>query len=79
MRRASNAPGSEDLAYSDTLVSGQHWHLPGDLLQQGERAAVVEFLERMADTNVAHRLALRETASALRRGENPVALKRGEL
>jgi hypothetical protein len=69
LRRASQAPASEELTYSDHIVSG--WHVIRDLLAQGERQAVIDFLERMARTNLAERIDLREAAAALRRGETP--------
>jgi len=69
LRRASQAPASEELTYSDHIVSG--WHIIRDLLAQGERQAVIDFLERMARTNLAERIDLREAAAALRRGETP--------
>jgi beta-lactamase regulating signal transducer with metallopeptidase domain len=69
LRRASQAPASEELTYSDHIVSG--WHIIRDLLAQGERQAVIDFLERIAHTNVAERIDLREAAAALRRGETP--------
>ena len=65
------------LAYSDNLVTGLHWRLAANLLEQGKRTAVIAFLERMADVNVAHRLVLRETAAAVRRGKNPPVLPAG--
>jgi BlaR1 peptidase M56 len=66
LRRASQAPASEELTYSDDIVSG--WHVIRDLIAQGERQAVIDFLERMARTNLAERIDLREAAAALRRG-----------
>ena len=69
LRRASQSPASEELTYSDHIVSG--WHIIRDLLAQGERQAVIDFLERMARTNLAERIDLREAAAALRRGETP--------
>ena len=71
LRTASAAPPSETLAYANDVVSGLHWHLAGDLLKQGERKAVIEFLDRLAETNVANRTDLREAAAAIRRGEMP--------
>ena len=65
------------LAYSDSPVTGLHRRLAANLLEQGERTAVIEFLERMANVNVAHRLVLRETAAAVRRGQNPPVLPAG--
>jgi tetratricopeptide (TPR) repeat protein len=79
LRQASEASPSEELAYSVDLVSGLHWHLAGNVLELGERAAVIDFLDRMADLNVANRQLLREIASAVRRGDNPVTLSRGRL
>jgi hypothetical protein len=69
LRRASQAPASEELVYSDDIVS--RWQVAPDLLAQGERQAVVDFLDRMAQTNMAERLDLREVAAALRRGDTP--------
>jgi hypothetical protein len=74
LRRASHAPASEALKYSDGMVSG--WRVIRDLLAQGERQAVIDFLDRMAQTNRAERIDLREAAAALRRGETPRSLGR---
>jgi beta-lactamase regulating signal transducer with metallopeptidase domain/tetratricopeptide (TPR) repeat protein len=71
LRKASQAPQSEELAYADHLVSDRHWHLASDLLEAGERPAVMLFLEQMAAINLAHRTELREAAAAVRRGEKP--------
>jgi hypothetical protein len=71
LRKASQAPVSEELAYSEGIVSGVHWHLARDLFKQGERQAVLEFLERMARTNIAERAELREAAAQIRRGGTP--------
>src|SRR5262249_24222509 len=35
--KASEAPVSEELAYSDDLTPDWHWHLVPDLLEKGER------------------------------------------
>jgi hypothetical protein len=70
LRRASEAPASEELAYSDAVIAD--WRsLVRRLLAQNERPAVIEFLERMARINIAERLDLRQAADSLRRGENP--------
>jgi hypothetical protein len=46
------------------------WHrLVRDLVVRGERRAAIAYLERMARTNVAGRIELREWAEALRRGD----------
>jgi beta-lactamase regulating signal transducer with metallopeptidase domain len=71
LRKASEAPASEEMAYSDNLVADLHWHLAADLLETGERQAVMLFLERMAGINIARRTELREAAAAIRRGETP--------
>jgi tetratricopeptide (TPR) repeat protein len=71
LRKASEAPPSEELAYSDNLVSDLHWHLASDLLETGERQAVMLFLERLAEINIAQRIDLRAAAAAIRRGETP--------
>ena len=62
---------SEELAYSEGIVSGVHWHLARDLLKQGQRQAVLEFLDRMARTNIAERAGLRQAVTQIRRGETP--------
>jgi hypothetical protein len=69
LQRASRAPASEELTYADDVVS--RWRVVRDLVAQGERKAVVDFLERMAQTNLAERMDLREASAALRRGETP--------
>jgi len=71
LKKASRAPVSEELAYSAGIVSGLHWHLARDLLKQGQRQAVLDFLDRMAQTNIAERAELREAAAQIRRGETP--------
>jgi beta-lactamase regulating signal transducer with metallopeptidase domain len=71
LRNASRAPASEELAYSNAIVSSHHWHLAADLLKRGERDAVLEFLDRMSAVNVAARYELREAASEIRRGMAP--------
>jgi hypothetical protein len=68
---ASKAPPTEELAYREDVVSGVHWHLARDLLERGERDAVAQFLDRMAQINVVRRLELRDAAAAIRRGETP--------
>jgi hypothetical protein len=71
LRKASQAPVSEELAYSEGIVSGVHWHLARDLLKQGQRRAVLEFIDRMAQTNIAERSELRQAVTQIRRGERP--------
>jgi hypothetical protein len=72
LNEASHAPSSERLAYGQGLVLD--WPgspLPRKLLAAGERDAVAAFLERMARTNLAARVELRDKAAAIRRGESP--------
>jgi beta-lactamase regulating signal transducer with metallopeptidase domain len=71
LRNASRAPASEELAYSNGIVSSHQWHLAADLLKLGEKEAVLEFLERMSEISVADRFELREAASEIRRGMAP--------
>jgi beta-lactamase regulating signal transducer with metallopeptidase domain len=68
MRRASAAPVSEELEYASWIPA---LSLPRDLLEAGERESVVEFLEHMAEINVAGRAYLRDSAAAIRRGQMP--------
>jgi tetratricopeptide (TPR) repeat protein len=66
LERASAAPASEQLAYGDDVV----WHrLVRELVDRGERQAAIAYLERIARTNVAGRIELREWAASLRRGD----------
>jgi hypothetical protein len=47
------------------------WKVVRNLLDQGERESVIEFLERMAKTSVVDRASLHEWVAAVRRGEVP--------
>ena len=70
LRNASRASASEELAYSNGIVSSHHWHLAADLLKLGEREAVLEFLDRMSAISVANRYrAARSGDGDSRRGE----------
>jgi hypothetical protein len=71
LMNASEAPPSEELAYGGDAISGLHWNLAKDLVERGERDAVIVFLKRMAETSIAHRADLREAAAAISRGEAP--------
>lgn len=71
LRKAARAPVSEELAYSKGMASNYQWHLATELLKQGERGAVLDFLDRMAATSVADRFELREAAAEVRRGGTP--------
>jgi uncharacterized protein (TIGR03435 family) len=68
LERASQAPPSEQLVYGGDVVWRRHVR---DLVAQGERQAAIAFLERIARTNVAGRIELREWAAQLRRGVPP--------
>jgi hypothetical protein len=74
LRKAARAPVSEDLAYSQGMASSHQWHLAGELLKQGERDAVLDFLDRMAAISLADRFELREAAAEVRRGGTPTLL-----
>jgi len=69
--KASEAPASEEIVYSDELTPDLYWHVVSDLLEQGERDAVATFLERLARVNIPLRVELRTAAAAVRRGEKP--------
>jgi hypothetical protein len=73
LKRASQAPESEELTYGSDVVS--RWRVVRDLVAQGERQAVIDFLDRMAQTNLAERMDLPQAAAALRRGETPPVLR----
>ena len=68
MLNASRAPASEELVYSRGIAAGP---LLPDLLKHGERESVIDFLERMAQKNIAERATLREAAAAIRGGRMP--------
>ena len=74
LRNASRAPASEELAYSNGIVSSHHWHLAADLLKLGEKEAVLEFLDRMSAISVANRYELREAATEIHGGANSASL-----
>jgi uncharacterized protein (TIGR03435 family) len=65
LQRASDAPSSERLAYGADVVWRQHVR---DLVTRSERQAAIAYLERMAGTNIARRIDLRDWAAELRRG-----------
>jgi hypothetical protein len=74
LRKAARAPVSEELAYSKGMASSHQWHFAGELLKQGEREVVLDFLDRMAVTSLADRSELREAAAEVRRGGIPTLL-----
>jgi hypothetical protein len=66
LRRASTAPSCEELAYGPLDLK-----LLGQLLEAGERESVVSFLERLSETSLAYREALRAMAASIRSGYEP--------
>jgi hypothetical protein len=71
LRQASRAPASEELAYSKGIAINYQWRLAADLLQQGERDAVLDFLDRMAAISAADRFELRDAATTIRSRGTP--------
>jgi hypothetical protein len=71
LQKAARAPASEELAYTDNLLSRPYRSLPVNLIQRGQHDVVTTFLERMAELNVARRGEFREAAAAIRRGDKP--------
>ena len=71
---ASMAPPSDELMYGRRIAS---WWVVRDLVNAGERAAVAEFLERMAETSIMDRGLLLESAAAVRSGQPPTQLMEG--
>ncbi len=68
LRRASEAPASGELAYSPGVAA---WPLLDELVREGEREPVADFLERMARKNASERDRLQELALQIRRGRIP--------
>jgi hypothetical protein len=68
MLKASRAPATPDVVYARGIAAGP---LLPELLKEGERESVIEFLERMAEKNLTERAALRESAAAIRDGRMP--------
>ena len=68
MRKAAQAPASEELVYSESIVS---WGLLKKLLTAGERDSVIEFLEQLAQKSVVRRDDLHKWAAAIRGGQMP--------
>jgi hypothetical protein len=65
---AGRAPVSEELIYGRGQAG---WPILRDLIEAGERPAVVEYLDRMAATSLAEGGQLRDWAAAISRGETP--------
>ena len=74
LRRASMAPPSDELVYGHRIAS---WWVVDDLVQAGERDAVIAFLERMAETSIVDQSLLLESADLVRRGQPPTELMEG--
>jgi BlaR1 peptidase M56 len=68
MLEASRAPASEELKYNHQYFA---FKLPEVLLKYGERASVIEFLERLANINISQKPYLLESAELIRRGRKP--------
>lgn len=68
MLAASHAPVSEDLDYYVPF----HTKLTGYLLKYGERASVIEFLERIAQVSTSQKSYLLEAADQIRKGFQPL-------
>lgn len=64
LREASAAPASDEITYVKGMAS---WQVVDDLVKAGERTAVVEFLERMAEKSSIDRTRLIDDADAVRR------------
>ena len=71
LRDAAQAPPAEGLAYGPRVVA---WVVIRDLVDAGERAAVVDFLEAMADKSVVDRDRLLATADDVRNGQPPTRI-----
>ena len=65
---ASKTPATEELAYTMEHLS---FKLPAWLLKDGERDAVVEYLERFAQTNIREKKPMLEGARLIRNGKKP--------
>ena len=65
---ASKAPPSDDLAYNPTVTI--HRALKS-LIDSGERASLIEYFERMAQTSVSDKDRLQKSAEAIRAGKMP--------
>ena len=74
LRHASLAPPAEGLAYGQRVTA---WVVVRDLVNAGQRDAVVEFLEAMADKTVVDRDRVLATAEDVRNGQSPTAPLRG--
>ena len=73
LRRAAAAPPAEGLTYGHRVAA---WRVLLDLAEAGERTAVVDFLEAMAERNLADRDRLLATAADVRDGQPPLRLFR---
>ena len=71
LRRASLAPQAEGLTYGREVAG---WRVLLDLVNAGERTAVVDFLDAFAERNLADRDRLLATANDVRNGRSPSRL-----
>ena len=75
LRRAAAAPPAEGLTYGRRVAA---WRVLFDLAEAGERTAVVDFLEAMAERNLADRDRLLAAADDVRDGQPPLRLWRAD-
>ncbi len=73
LRSAALAPPAEGLTYGHGVAA---WGVLLDLVDAGERTAVVDFLEAMAERNIADRDRLLAAADDVRDGRSPSRLSR---
>ena len=71
LRSAALAPPAEGLTYGHGVAA---WRVLLDLVEAGERTAVVDFLEAMAERNLAERDRLLAAADDVRDGRSPSRL-----
>ena len=71
LRDAAQAPPAEGLAYGQRVAA---WVVIRDLTDAGEGAAVVDFLEAMADKSIVDRDRLLATADDVRNGQPPTRI-----
>ena len=76
LRSASVAPPAEGLTYGHGVAA---WRVLLDLVDAGERTAVVDFLKAMAERNLADRDRLLAAADDVRDGRSPSRLLRHAL
>lgn len=68
LAESSRVPASEDLTYMSGVTATRAVH---QMIRYGDRAAVIEYFDRMAAVNRKERDSLVQSAESLRRGEMP--------